>query len=70
MLQVGTYRTVRGELLHNQIDATGRTCCEVEAVDGSLREGCEICDAEVLLFDDPAWPWRDPRSVPSLLIVD
>lgn len=70
MLQVGTYRTARGELLHYGIDALGKARCEVERADGSRREGCEICDADVLLSDDPAWPWRDPRSMPSLVIID
>jgi len=27
---------------------------KVECSDGSLHEGCEICDADVLLSDDPA----------------
>lgn len=70
MLRVGTYRTVSGELLHFRLDALGEACCEVESVDGSLRDGCETCDADVLLCDDPAWPWRDPHSMPSLVIND
>ncbi len=70
MLQVGTYRTVRGELLHYRIDASGKSCCDVERADGSVREGCEICDVDVLLSDDPAWPWLDPRSRASLLVID
>jgi hypothetical protein len=70
MLQVGTYRTERGELLHYRIDASGKACCEVECSDGSVREGCEICDAGVLLSDDPAWPWRDPGPIASLAIID
>ena len=70
MLQVGTYRTVRGELLHYRIDVAGKACCEVERADGSRREGCEICEPDVLLSDDPAWPWHDPRAIPSLVIVD
>ena len=69
-LQVGTYRTVHGELLHVHLDPAGRTSCDVECVDGSQRDGCEVCDAGVLLSDDPTWPWRDPRSAPSLVIVD
>lgn len=70
MPQVGTYRTVRGELLHHRIDAAGKAHSEVERADGSLREGCVICDGDALLSDDPEWPWRDPRSMPSLVIVD
>lgn len=70
MLDAGTYRTVSGELLHVRLDALGVASCEVESVDGSLRDGCELCDADVLLSDDPAWPWRDPRPMPSLLILD
>jgi hypothetical protein len=70
MLQVGRYRTERGELLRYGIDPSGRTCWEVERSDGSVREGYEICDAGVLLSDDPAWPGLDPRSLPSLLVVD
>ena len=70
MLQVGTYRTVRGELLHYRIDVTGKACCEVESVDGAVHEGCETCDADVFLCDDPEWPWRERRSMPSLLIID
>jgi hypothetical protein len=70
MLQVGTYRTVRGEFLHYGIDAAGRPCCEVERIDGSLREGCEIRDADVLLSDDPTWPWRDAEPIPSLVVID
>lgn len=70
MLQAGTYRTVRGELLHYRIDPSGEARCEVEHADGSLREGCEVCDRGVLLSDDPDWPWMDPRRSASLVIVD
>ena len=70
MLQIGTYRTVRGELLHYRVDAAGTPCCEIECADGSVREGCETCDADVLISDDPWWPWLDPRSLPSLLVID
>lgn len=70
MLEAGTYRTAAGELLHVRLDALGVASCEVESVDGSLREGRELRDADVLLSDDPDWPWRDPRPVPSLLILD
>ena len=70
MLQSGTYRTVGGELLHYRMDASGKVHGEVECLDGSLRDGCEVCDCGVLLSDDPDWPWRDPRALPSLDIVD
>jgi hypothetical protein len=70
MLQVGTYRTVRGELLHYRLDASGEARCEVERADGSLRDGCESCDCDVLLSDDPDWPCSDLRTRASLLIVD
>ena len=70
MLEVGTYRTVGGELLHYSVDETGKACCEVECADGSVRVGCEVCDPEAFLSDDPAWPWRDTTSLPSLMIVD
>jgi len=70
VLQVGTYRTVQGELLHYRVDATGKVRCEIEGTDGSLRAGCEVCDCDVLLSDDPDWPWRDPRGTPSLVFVD
>lgn len=69
-LQAGTYRTERGELLHRWADEHGQERCEIECVDGSVREGCEICDAGVLLSDDPAWPWSDPRSIASLVVID
>ena len=70
MLQVGTYRTSHGELLHYRIDPSGRTRCEVECVDGSVRDGCEVCDEGVLLSDDPSWPWTDPRDAPSFALID
>ena len=70
MLRVGTYRTVHGELLHYRMDATGRARCEVECLDGSVRDGCEVCDGGVLLSEDPDWPWSDERETPSLALVD
>ena len=70
MLQVGTYRTVRGELLHYRIDETGRPRFEVERADGSRQAGREVCERDVLLSDDPDWPWLDPRQTPSLAAVD
>ena len=69
VLQVGTYRTVSGELLHYRLDPAGAPRCEIERADGSRRPGCEICDCGVMLSDDPDWPWRDPL-VPSLVFVD
>lgn len=70
MLHTGTYRAARGGLLHCRRDGAGALRLEVEAPDGSLREGCAVCDCDVLLSDDPEWPWADPRSVPSLAITD
>jgi len=70
VLQVCRYRTERGELLRYRIKPSGRTCCEVERSDDWVRKGHEIYDADVLFSDDPAWPGLDPRSLPSLLVVD
>lgn len=70
MPRIGTYRTFEGELLHYRVDAAGQVRCEVEGMDGSLREGCEVCDCDAFLADDPDWPWTDPRTPPSLVIVD
>ncbi len=70
MPRVGTYRTPAGELLHCRMDDMGRVRCEIERLDGSVRDGCEVCDRDVLLSDDPSWPWSDPRTAPSSAIVD
>lgn len=70
MQQVGTYRTFAGDLLHYRVDASGTPRCEIETADGSLRPGCEVCDCDVLLSDDPDWPWIDDRRTPSLVVVD
>ena len=69
MLRIGTYRTVEGELLHCHLDGTGALRYEVERLDGSVRDGCEVCDCDVFLSDDPDWPWSD-REPPSLVIID
>ena len=69
-LQVGTYRTVGGELLHYRVDAMGNVRCDVEHADGSRRPGCAVCDCDVLLSDDPDWPWTDRTDSPSLVVLD
>lgn len=70
MSPVGTYRSRSGELVHVRIDASGQERCDVECLDGTRREGCEVCDCDVLLSEDPDWPWADARGVPSLVTVD
>lgn len=71
VLDIGTYRTVRGELLHRRVDTAGHVRCEIEQLDGSL---CEVDEdgavAIALLSHDPGWPCDRDDPVGTLVDAD
>lgn len=65
-IDLGTYRTVDGQLVHCWYDDAGRLRAEREGPGGSrVRVDPSVLTGAVKLSDDPLWPDREPpvRSV-------
>lgn len=59
-LDLGTYRTSDGDLVHCWYDASGVLMAEREGPDGTTRVDPSVVTSAVKLSDDPHWPDEEP----------
>jgi hypothetical protein len=58
-IDLGTYRTSDGDLVHCWYDASGLLMAEREGPRGKVRVDPKVLLSAVKLSDDPLWPDRD-----------
>lgn len=59
-VDLGTYRTSEGELVHCWYDASGVLMAECDGPKGKIRVDPRIVTSAVKLSDDPHWPDEEP----------
>lgn len=59
IVDLGTYRTPEGDLLHCWCDSSGVVTAEREGPDGRVRVDPSAVTSAVKLSDDPFWPEND-----------
>ena len=68
-LDLGTYRTSEGDLVHCWYDASGILMAERDMPNGRMRVDPSILTNAVKLSDDPLWPDRE-APIPGTLWED
>ncbi|HVH51633.1 MAG TPA: hypothetical protein VM690_05775 [Gaiellaceae bacterium] len=64
-LDLGTYRTAGGELVHCWSDGSGVLTAEREGPNGPVRIDPSVLTGVIKLSDDPFWPEeQDPAREP------
>lgn len=58
-IDLGTYRTSEGDLVHCWYDSTGILMAETDGPKGKVRVDPKVALSAVKLSDDPLWPDRE-----------
>lgn len=61
-IDLGTYRTSEGDLVHCWYDHSGVLLAERDGPKGKIRVDPRIVTGAVKLSDDPQWPDGEPRQ--------